>query len=92
MVTDLVAHGHALAAEQVRSTAVPRDVAVLRAPRVDALSCLVDEQRRAVELSYFRGWSCPDIARETGASAHVVQDRIRRALVRLRALRDADAG
>lgn len=50
----------------------------------DALLRLPDEQRRALELAFFRGWTHDDIARATGEPLGTIKARIRRGLGALR--------
>jgi RNA polymerase sigma factor (sigma-70 family) len=50
----------------------------------DALAELPPEQREAVELMYFRGWTQARIARETGVPLGTVKSRVFTAMRRLR--------
>ncbi|MFN0067734.1 MAG: sigma-70 family RNA polymerase sigma factor [Limisphaerales bacterium] len=50
----------------------------------DALGRLPEEQRHALELAFFRGWTHEDIARATGTPLGTIKARIRRGLGALR--------
>jgi RNA polymerase sigma factor (sigma-70 family) len=50
----------------------------------DALAALSPEQREAIELMYFRGWTQTRIARETGVPLGTVKSRVFAAMRRLR--------
>lgn len=50
----------------------------------DALAALAPEQREAIELMYFRGWTQTRIARETGVPLGTVKSRVFAAMQRLR--------
>ena len=50
----------------------------------DALAALSPEQREAVELMYFKGWTQERIARETGVPLGTVKSRVFAAMRRLR--------
>ena len=52
----------------------------------DALGTLPPEQRQAVELMYFRGWTQARIARETGVPLGTVKSRV---FAAMRSLREA---
>jgi len=50
----------------------------------DALEKLPAEQRRALELAFFRGWTHEEIATTQGEALGTVKARIRRGLLALR--------
>jgi RNA polymerase sigma-70 factor (ECF subfamily) len=51
----------------------------------DALDALPDDQRRAIELAYFEGYTYREVAAVTGVSPGTASGRLRLALARLRA-------
>jgi len=60
------------------------DLADRRRQVLDALASLPEEQRRLVELMYFRGWTQSRIAREEGIPIGTVKSRVFAAMRRLR--------
>lgn len=60
--------------------------AVFRTEVRAAVAALPAEQRHAIELAYFGGLSGPEIAASLGIPLGTVKTRLRRALVRLRAV------
>jgi RNA polymerase sigma-70 factor (ECF subfamily) len=74
--TDLVADGVATA----DSAALVRD----------AIASLPDDQRRAVELAYFRGLSYREVAEAEGIPEGTAKSRIRLALTKMATLLDRD--
>lgn len=62
-------------------------VAAERARRVrEALDSLDPAERRVVELSFFEGWTHPEIALQLSQPLGTVKTRIRRGLLKLRSL------
>jgi RNA polymerase sigma-70 factor (ECF subfamily) len=60
------------------------DLADRRRQVLDALASLPEEQRRLVELMYFRGWTQSRIAKEEGIPIGTVKSRVFAAMRRLR--------
>jgi len=61
------------------------DAAAKRARRVrEALDSLASRERRAVELSFFEGWTQQEIARQMSEPLGSVESRVRRGLLQLR--------
>ena len=57
-----------------------------------ALNRLPEEQGRALQLAFFRGWTHEEIARATGEPLGTVKARIRRGLLALRKILQNDHG
>jgi RNA polymerase sigma-70 factor, ECF subfamily len=55
-----------------------------------ALSTLPEEQRQAIEMAYYRGWSHQEIASATGISLGTIKTRIRLGLNKLRSAIDRE--
>ena len=71
--------------EDVMETVVEEADLADRRQRVrDALGALPQEQRRLVELMYFRGWTQSRIAKEEGVPLGTVKSRVFAAMRRLR--------
>lgn len=58
----------------------------------DALASLPDEQRRAVELAYFEGYTYREVAELTGVPAGTANGRLRLALAKLREALQSSSG
>jgi RNA polymerase sigma-70 factor (ECF subfamily) len=56
----------------------------LSAACANALNELPDEQGRALQLAFFRGWTHEEIARAVGEPLGTIKARIRRGLLALR--------
>jgi RNA polymerase sigma-70 factor (ECF subfamily) len=68
----------------LEAVAEEADLADRRRQVKDALASLPEEQRRLVELMYFRGWTQSRIAEEEGIPIGTVKSRVFAAMRRLR--------
>jgi RNA polymerase sigma-70 factor (ECF subfamily) len=56
----------------------------------DAVRALPEDQRQVVELAYFAGLSCREVAREVGIPEGTAKSRLRLARARLEAMLDRE--